>query len=117
MTTAPTLVCRRFDAPPDGLALLTTFVTSNTAQTAAGWSDRLTDQGMHTDPRMTEMIRDGLRGLLPYYKLLQLKIEAQTYNNLFFILAVVTWFGALLGLGFSGKKPETGSKIHLDIGG
>jgi EmrB/QacA subfamily drug resistance transporter len=100
-----------------GLALMTTFVTANTAQTAADWSSRITDQGMRADPRLTAMTHDGVAGLLPYYQLVQLKIQAQAYSDLFLVLAVVTSLGALLGLFFSGKRPDPGSPMHLDLGG
>jgi EmrB/QacA subfamily drug resistance transporter len=100
-----------------GLALLTTFVTSTTAQTAANWSSHITEQVIQTDPQLAAMMRNGVQGMLPYYQLIQLKIQAQTYSNLFLVIAAVTFLGALLGFSFSGKKPEAGSQVHLDIGG
>jgi EmrB/QacA subfamily drug resistance transporter len=100
-----------------GLALLTTFVTSNSAQAAADWYGGITVQSMQSNSQVAAMMGNGDRGMLAYYQLIQLKVQAQTYSNLFLLLAVVTTLGALLGLLFSGKKPETGAPIHLDIGG
>jgi hypothetical protein len=100
-----------------GLALLTTFVTSHSAQATADWTSHITTKSMQANAQLTEMMTQGLQALLPYYKLLQLKILAQTYSDLFLVLAVVTALGGVCALTFSSKKPEAGAKLHLDIGG
>jgi EmrB/QacA subfamily drug resistance transporter len=98
-----------------GLAILTTLVTKQNAQIGADRGALVPSSAMQTDPRILAMQQQGPRGMLPYFELWELKIQAATYGNLFLLLATVTLSGTFLALTFSSEKPTTGPH-HLDIG-
>jgi EmrB/QacA subfamily drug resistance transporter len=98
-----------------GLAILTTMIT---AQTSQGAADRASVMPRSTDPRILAMSENGIQGMLPYLRLMELKIQAQAYSNVFLLLSVLTLIGAGLALTFSNQKPEadpSGAPRHIDI--
>ena len=96
-----------------GLAALTALVTQQKAQIGADRGALTAD--LAADPRMTEMSQQGLQGMLPYYQLWELKILAQTYSNLFWLLAVLTLACILAALTLPAGKSTSADPRHLDI--
>jgi EmrB/QacA subfamily drug resistance transporter len=102
-----------------GLAGLSTVLSTHTAQSAADNGALITTNALQSDPRIAAAVTEhGPQGLMPYYQLWELKVQAQAYSDLFLLIAAVTLAGAFLAVTFPDKKPaaDQGKPLHLDIG-
>jgi EmrB/QacA subfamily drug resistance transporter len=93
-----------------GLAVLSSLSASQQSQFFADRSALLTDRGVAVDPRVTQLQAHGPGGLIPLWQRLQAEVLAQSYSNLFLVIAVVTAVGAGLALLLKRPPERTGDE-------
>jgi hypothetical protein len=80
-----------------GLAALTALATKRQAQNLADRSG-LIHLGANADQHLSQMARQGARGLYPLWRQLQLETLAQAYSDVFLIVGVLTLASAGLAV-------------------
>jgi EmrB/QacA subfamily drug resistance transporter len=84
--------------------------TTTGAQIAANWS-ALYDSGPQTPPEIQQAQTHGPSGLLPLYQEFSARVTTQTYDNGFYLVALLCVAGAALSLLMRSDQPDrsTGS--------
>jgi len=94
------------------------FGSLNATAAAQLMADRgsLLSTGANALPQITEATQHGPAGLVGIYQQLNMNVTTQTYDNGFYIVALMSAGGALLALLLrSGKAKAAGGPVHVEV--
>jgi EmrB/QacA subfamily drug resistance transporter len=100
-----------------GLAVLTAMATTEQAQFMANRAALLASEGPNMDSRVVQMQGQGVGGLLPLWKQLNLEVQAEAYSNVFLVAGSVSLAGVLLAFMLRhGKIKKSDDAEPVEIG-
>ncbi|MDT7694516.1 MAG: hypothetical protein QOI75_3883, partial [Pseudonocardiales bacterium] len=94
------------------------FGSLNATASAQMMSDRgsLVSGGAQALPAVSAASEKGAPGLLGMYQQLSASVTTQTYDNGFYIVALMSAGGAVLALMLrSGKPKSVGGPVHVEV--